>query len=333
MGVVIYIDIFKYIDIYKEKIFMDPQKVFRALSDLTRLRMVAVLSHGTFNVQELTSLIGATQSTISHHLKILQRAGIIVGRKSGVFVFYSLSQQEEAPFAASAVGLFSGSLDSASLSADLRNQFEGDLAEAKEIQERRKARTRDYFEAHASEWEELREQIPAIDKCMPMIKESIADKAALLDLGCGTGVLLKELLPRSGKTIGIDSSAAMVREAKRGLQSKSSSVEFHVCEIEDLPLGDQSIDCAVSHMVFHHLADPADALIEIARVLKSGAKLLLSELAPHENPDLQRELANLWAGFDPEEFQRWVKQAGFENIDFKYFGEHREVFLLTATKK
>jgi len=312
---------------------MDPQKVFRALADETRLRMAAVLAHGTFNVQELTALIGATQSTVSHHLKILQRAGIVAGRKSGVFVFYSLKQPEEAPFASGAVSLFTNSLDSDSLPEAVRAQFKSDLLEAKRIQEKRKARTRDYFEAHASEWGELRKKIPAIDQCMPAIREAIDDKAALLDLGCGTGVLLKELLPRTGKTIGIDSSAAMVGEARKGLSSKASAVEFHVCEMENLPLGDESIDCAVSHMVFHHLADPGDALVEISRVLKKGAKLILSELAPHDNSELQSELVNLWAGFEPEELGRWVKQTGFEKLDIKYFGGHREVFLLTANKK
>ena len=62
-------------------------KLFKSLSDETRLRIIRVLSRGTFHVNEILFILNHKQSNISHHLKILHEAGLIACRKEGQFVY------------------------------------------------------------------------------------------------------------------------------------------------------------------------------------------------------------------------------------------------------
>lgn len=94
---------------------------------------------------------------------------------------------------------------------------------------------------------------------------------SVLDLGCGTGRLLKRLAqayPRAS-TMGIDPAPGMVRVARR------QGLEAAVGTAEALPLPDRSFDLVVTTMSFHHWQDQAAGLAEIHRVLTPGGHLLL----------------------------------------------------------
>jgi DNA-binding transcriptional ArsR family regulator len=64
--------------------------VAKALAHPTRLLMIDALGQRQMCVCELTELVGADQSTISKHLAVLRRAGIVEDRKEGVMTFYRL---------------------------------------------------------------------------------------------------------------------------------------------------------------------------------------------------------------------------------------------------
>ena len=66
-------------------------RVFHALSDETRLCLLAMLRDGERCVCELTSALSAGQSRLSFHLKILKEAGLVVDRRDGRWVYYSLA--------------------------------------------------------------------------------------------------------------------------------------------------------------------------------------------------------------------------------------------------
>ena len=65
---------------------------FHALSDETRLQIVALLSHGERCVCELTGSLDAAQSRLSFHLRTLKDAGLVSDRKEGRWVYYSLNR-------------------------------------------------------------------------------------------------------------------------------------------------------------------------------------------------------------------------------------------------
>ncbi len=68
-------------------------KYFKAFGDPTRLRILAFLAGGERTVNEVVKSIGLSQPTISRHLAILREAEIVVDRRDGQQVFYSLNRQ------------------------------------------------------------------------------------------------------------------------------------------------------------------------------------------------------------------------------------------------
>ena len=71
-------------------------KLFRALGDETRLRIVALLSHGELCGCHLLTALELSQPNISRHLGILRMAGVVDARRDGTWVYYRLVEQEHA---------------------------------------------------------------------------------------------------------------------------------------------------------------------------------------------------------------------------------------------
>ena len=71
-------------------------KVFKALSDDSRLRIVKMLEVKSMCVCEITSIIGYATPTISNHLKILKEAGLIVQERDEKYINYSLNREDKA---------------------------------------------------------------------------------------------------------------------------------------------------------------------------------------------------------------------------------------------
>ena len=71
-------------------------RLFKALSDETRLRIVALLSHGELCVCHLESGLDLPQPTVSRHLAVLRAAGLVETRREGSWVYYRLAPQADA---------------------------------------------------------------------------------------------------------------------------------------------------------------------------------------------------------------------------------------------
>lgn len=117
------------------------------------------------------------------------------------------------------------------------------------------------------------------------VTASKASRTTVVDVGCGTGVLLKRFADgyRSSNTqlpklIGIEPSAAMAENAKAKFVHETKSVaEFKFAPAEDLPLQDQSVDVVCSTSAFHFFFNKEKALGEMKRVLKKGGKLIITD--------------------------------------------------------
>lgn len=71
-------------------------RLFRALGDETRLRIVALLSHGELCVCHVERALGIGQPNVSRHLGILRAAGVVEPRRDGTWVYYKLAAQDHA---------------------------------------------------------------------------------------------------------------------------------------------------------------------------------------------------------------------------------------------
>src|SRR3989442_14177814 len=70
-------------------------RLFKALGDETRLRVVALLSHGELCVCHIEAALALTQPTASRHLGVLRAAGIVDTRRAGTWVYYRLADQDD----------------------------------------------------------------------------------------------------------------------------------------------------------------------------------------------------------------------------------------------
>src|SRR5262245_21535026 len=68
-------------------------ETFRAMGDPTRVRMLDALSHGELCVCDLASVLGLTQSAVSHQLRLLKNLRLVRARRDGRMVFYALDDR------------------------------------------------------------------------------------------------------------------------------------------------------------------------------------------------------------------------------------------------
>lgn len=110
------------------------------------------------------------------------------------------------------------------------------------------------------------------------LASSLPAPASVLDVGCGTGRLLRAAAVRwpAARLLGVDPAEGMVEVARR----LTPGAEIQRGLAESLPLPDASVDLVVSTLSFHHWGDQAEALREIARVLRLGGHFILVDFAP-----------------------------------------------------
>jgi ArsR family transcriptional regulator len=80
-------------------------KVFKALSDDTRIRLLKLLSERELCVCELMQVLEMTQSRVSRNLGVLKEAGLVKDRRDGTWAFYSLDRKSFNQYAAPMLGL------------------------------------------------------------------------------------------------------------------------------------------------------------------------------------------------------------------------------------
>lgn len=95
----------------------------------------------------------------------------------------------------------------------------------------------------------------------------------VLEVGCGTGLGLRDVGPAAAVLCGIDPNLASLQRARQ----RAPAAGLAVAAAEHLPFADHSFDCVVSSLVFCSVSDPLRGLAEIHRVLKPGGRLLMLE--------------------------------------------------------
>lgn len=145
----------------------------------------------------------------------------------------------------------------------------------------------------------------------------------VLDLGSGAGndcfVARAETGPE-GKVIGVDFTPEMIRRARQNADSRGfNNVEFREGDIENLPIGDASVDVVVSNCVLNLVPDKAKVFAEIHRVLRPGGHFSISDVVLVGNlPEPLLKSAEMHAGcvsgaMQMADYLQLIHDAGFEN--------------------
>ncbi|NGO69943.1 class I SAM-dependent methyltransferase [Streptomyces boncukensis] len=103
-----------------------------------------------------------------------------------------------------------------------------------------------------------------------------APAGTALDAACGTGRQTVALTARGHRTVGVDQSPQMLEQAR----GKAPEAEFRQGALDALPLADDAVDLAVCSLALTHLPDLEPAVAELARVVRPGGRIVVSDLHP-----------------------------------------------------
>jgi ubiquinone/menaquinone biosynthesis C-methylase UbiE len=151
----------------------------------------------------------------------------------------------------------------------------------------------------------------------------------VVDLGSGGGLdvfLAAEKVGPEGRAIGIDMTPEMVDLARRNAGKRQAAgapanIEFHLATIDALPLADSSVDCVISNCVINLAPDKRAVFREIARVLKPGGRLAVSDIAlkqplPAElGDDIMAYVGCIAGAISIEDYRQGLVDAGFKNVE------------------
>ena len=181
--------------------------------------------------------------------------------------------------------------------------------------------SRDYFAAKADQWDELRSTYFNHEVREKAIRKAyLRPEMWVADVGAGTGFLSTELAKLVERVYLLDASPEMLAVARKNL-AEFDNVVFHQAEGLSLPLADGSLDVVFANMYLHHCPEPLAAIREMARLLKPGGRLVITDLQAHDHTWMQTEMADVWLGFERAQIQQWLQQAGLVNILVEFSGE------------
>jgi arsenite methyltransferase len=159
----------------------------------------------------------------------------------------------------------------------------------------------------------------------PTATANLREGETVVDLGSGGGLdvfLAARKVGPTGRAIGIDMTPEMLDLARRNAEKSGlTNVEFHRATIDNLPLPDSSMDCVISNCVINLAPDKPAVFREIARVLKSGGRLAVSDIAlkrelpPELGDDLMAYVGCIAGAIPIEDYRRGLIEAGFAHVE------------------
>ncbi|MDD4287505.1 MAG: arsenite methyltransferase [Candidatus Peribacteraceae bacterium] len=158
----------------------------------------------------------------------------------------------------------------------------------------------------------------------PIALANLRPGEVVVDLGSGGGIdvlLAARKVGPVGKAIGIDMTEDMIELARMNAKkAKLENTEFHKATIDKLPLPDASVDCIISNCVINLAPDKVAVFREIARVLKPGGRLAVSDIIlkktlPDElGSDLMAYVGCIAGAIPISEYQKGLVDAGLSHV-------------------
>jgi ubiquinone/menaquinone biosynthesis C-methylase UbiE len=178
---------------------------------------------------------------------------------------------------------------------------------------------REFFDKHAVSWDGQHNQEVASQIEGLVQRFDLKEGRTVLDVGCGTGVLLPHLLKKvkeKGSLFALDFSWNMILKAKR---SKAKTGTYFINgSVEALPIKDQTIDYVTCLDTFAHITDQKKAIGEMSRALKKGGQLFIAHtLGKKELAEYHRQAgAEVEHDTLPEDgkIREMMKNAGLKEI-------------------
>ncbi|MDX1452216.1 MAG: metalloregulator ArsR/SmtB family transcription factor [Oleiphilaceae bacterium] len=294
-------------------------QMLKACADPLRMQILQVLKSDTFGVLELTQLFGTKQSGMSHHLKVLSKAGLVEAQREGNAIFYRRPFMRQTPHDVETIEQLFRMIDRYTLSEALEQGIE-------EIREQRSVQSRAFFARHASSFSDHQEMICDYEQYAEasfelLSKSGLSRNAHVLELGPGEGQFLKPLSLAYAQVTALDNSSAMLDKARRFAQEEGlRNVSFYLGDTQAFKQENVSVDAMIMNMVLHHVPTPAQIFEDAADLLKSGGLLVVCDLSHHNQEWARENCGDIWLGFEPHQLSRWAERAGLAEEESVFIG-------------
>lgn len=288
----------------------------RAISDATRLRLIALLEKNELSVQELQEITRLGQSRISTHLRMLQEADLLRSRREGKRTFYGLNREADQLAA-----------DFLRLALQGAGELPGNAADRinlKRILNRRSEQAQVYFNQVAGRFDRVYGPGRSWQGFGHLLLR-IVPPLVVADLGSGEGLLSELLARRCRKVIAVDNSEKIVAfGAAKARKNNLKNLEFRLGDLENPPIEPQSVDLVILSQALHHAQSPAAAIASAHRILRPNGQILILDLLKHGFEKAHESYGDRWLGFAESDLHRWLENAGFRKIEISVVAREEE---------
>ncbi|HEV3198158.1 MAG TPA: metalloregulator ArsR/SmtB family transcription factor [Bryobacteraceae bacterium] len=277
-------------------------KSLRLAADPNRLRILLILEQEELSVAEIQEILAKGQSQISTHLAQLKQAGLVDDRRTGKNAFYRSKASREL--------------------MDLLRQAVNEVPEAEQdrqalrlVLRKRQDTMRRYFDELAGKFG--RQYVPGRSwKGIAEAMLKLLPPMVIADLGAGEGTISQLMAQRAKKVIAIDNSEKMVEfGAELAKKHGIGNLEYRLGDLEDVPIRSGTVDLAFLSQALHHAVHPERAIAEAWRIIKPGGRIAILDLNRHHFEEAREMYADLWLGFTELEIEKYLKGAGFRNVE------------------
>ena len=281
----------------------------KALGHPDRLRILALLSQGELTISELVQILGLSQPRVTQYIKSLEQVGIIERMREGSWVFSRLNRGQ-GPHAY----ILAATLEALPSNAQ---QWEADRESLNKVRAERSRHAEAFFASVANDQEQLgHEYLPQADietALLNLVQGQAFSR--MVDLGTGTGRMLKLFAPYIRSGVGVDDSVEMLRVARNSLSDDAyTHISVQQADLQDAPLKNGAADLVTLHQVLHFLEEPVRAVKEAARLLDDNGHLLITDFAMHRFENYRDDYAHRRLGFSDQDIHQFLTNCGFEIV-------------------
>lgn len=299
----------------------------KAVAEPSRLRILALCAHGELSVSEITRILGQSQPGVSRHLKVLLTAGLLIRFREKHSVLYRVAGR----------GTRAHELISRLLALLPHDDptIVLDQQRLEEIKAERAAEAARYLRFNSEDWATLRDSNVSEARINRAIVEEIdtARLGDLLDIGTGTGRILKLLGKDARSAVGVDISPKMLTVARSELHAAGlDDVMVRQGDMYNLPFGPGEFDTVTVDQVLFQAERPQHVISEAARLLRDDGQLLIVDFARPAGklPPGSAEPV----GLSEDELSRWLDAAGLTATRSRALaGEFLTVMLAVASRR
>ena len=293
--------------------FDELAELLRVLGDPTRLRLLAGLNHGELAVSEITQITGLSQPRVSRHLKLLCEARVLQRTRDQNEVYYRTTIDEDRRALVQEV--LAGLPDDPIIARDqerLTTLLDSRQLKARELLAQmgvKRLSPDDMKEVGDTVDSLLEEQLPVTD-----VGARLGD---LLDIGTGTGSMLRLLAGRARRAVAVDRSREMRLVARATVLSEGlANCTVQQGDMYNLEFSEGHFDVVTMDRVLGTAQNPTEAVREAARVLKTNGLLLIVEAVGR--------------GADETDLREYIDGAGLSTLALRQTAKRTAVIAIAA---